>query len=590
MSRLRLWTPERRTLELQLLLPEPRTIAFERKPNGCFEKDVDAPEGSLYRLKIGDRELPDPASRFQPFGVHGPSQIVDPCRFRWHDSAWRGPTLEELSIYELHIGTFTPEGTFRAATTRLRYLRELGVTAVELMPLGEFPGRRGWGYDGVDLGAPAHIYGTPDDLRTFVDAAHSMGLAVLLDFVCNHLGPDGNYLPALSRHFFTEKHSTPWGSAVNFDGPESAAVRRFFLETARRWIEEYHLDGLRFDATHAIYDDSPQNILTEISSTLRGEFLNKRLLFIAEDERKLAKIVLPGSQGGWGLDGVWSDDFHHCLRRLLAGDREGYFGAFAGTVEELAGIVERGWRSAPQRGVRRESRIFCIQNHDQVGNRAYGERLNHQIDAPAYRAASALLLACPQTPLLFMGQEWAADSPFQYFTDLEGELGRRVTEGRREEFKRFREFRDPNARRSLPDPQAESTFLRSKLDWNEIQQEPHASFLRLYRAMLALRRSQPALRGSGALDVRTYEGSLLLLRRPPKDGATIAVAVQLKGTGRLDLPRGDWATLLSTEDPRFTSDPSALEGVLSGPRPFFRFARPGAVFLSLNANGERRPW
>ena len=470
---------------------------------GAFP-DVGA--GTCYRYQLDhDGPYPDPASRYQPHGVHGASMVLDPSAFRWSDAGWTGEPLHALVLYELHVGTFSSPGTFAGATSRLPQLRDLGITAVELMPVADFPGHRNWGYDGAALFAPARCYGTPDQLRQFVDTAHGLGIAVLLDVVYNHAGPDGSYLSRFSPYYFTNRHSSPWGEGVDVDGEYSAPVREFVIENALHWIHEYHMDGLRLDATHAIQDGSPRHLLAELTARVHESVSHRHVHVIAEDHRNLAMMVTPRRESGWGLDAVWADDFHHQMRRLLAGDSDGYYRDFSGTTADLATTLRQGWfftgrysehlrepRGTDPTAIPAPRFVVCLQNHDQVGNRARGERLHHQIDAAAFRAASVVLLTAPQTPLLFMGQEWAASSPFQYFTDHDEPLGRLVTEGRRREFRDFVAFADAGAGEGIPDPQAIATFLASRLDWAEREVEPHASMVRLHAALLAFRRTELA--------------------------------------------------------------------------------------------------
>jgi maltooligosyltrehalose trehalohydrolase len=431
----------------------PDVRALTRDNHGYWHgRFGDVMPGARYAYRIdGDpaRTFPDPASRSQPDGVHGFSEVVDPMVFRWTDDAWRPPPLDRLVFYELHVGTFTPEGTFTAAIAKLPYLKALGVSAIELMPVADFPGERNWGYDGVALFAPARCYGRPDDFRALVDQAHRHGLAVFLDVVYNHFGPDGAYANAFSRHYFTDAHRSPWGKGVNLDGVHSHDVRRFFIENALYWATEFHVDGLRLDATHALKDDSPTPFLADLAAAV-GAYAPRRVLLVAEDHRNLEALVRPLAAGGMGFDAVWADDFHHQARVHTAHDREGYYVDFTGSVHDLAETLRRGWFFRGQRstylsgargtdpsGLLPRQFVVCIQNHDQVGNRADGARLHHEIDPSAYRALSTLLLLAPQTPLLFMGQEWAATTPFQFFTDHNAELGLMVTAGRREEFGAF---------------------------------------------------------------------------------------------------------------------------------------------------------
>lgn len=492
--RFRVWAPAARTLEV--ILDSGRTIPMTLHPAGIFEAVADGIGPRIrYRYRVdGAAEYPDPASRLQPEGLHGPSIVVDPRHYAWHDQSWTGLAAGALVFYELHVGTFTPEGTLAAARERLPYLRDLGITAVELMPVGEFPGRWNWGYDPGAMFAPSRAYGTPDDLRALVDEAHRLGLAVFLDVVYNHFGPDGAYAAALSPAFFSPRHRTPWGAAINLDGEGSPAVRAFFIDNARHWLIEYHLDGLRLDATHAIVDESPVHFLAELAAAVRGVPGWPRYL-VAEDHRNLDRLVRRPDEGGYGLDAVWSDDYHHQVRRILTGQDDGYFADFTASTRELATIIRQGWlytgqhasffrgkRGTDPAGIPPHRFVHCVQNHDQVGNRPQGDRLTQAVGLPAYRAVSTLLLCAPQTPLLFMGQEWASRSPFLYFTDHAGELGRRVTEGRRREFRGFRGFE------TIPDPQDPATFQRSKLDWDEAATAPHAGILQLYRDLLYRRR------------------------------------------------------------------------------------------------------
>ncbi|CAN5664357.1 malto-oligosyltrehalose trehalohydrolase [soil metagenome] len=573
-TRFRVWAPSARTVDVILYGESERAVALQPSGDGYFEAQVSgAAAGDRYRYRLdGGDSFPDPASRFQPEGVHGPSEIVDPAVYNWSDGDWTGLDPDALVIYELHVGTFTPEGTFRSAIGKLDHLAELGVTAVEVMPIANFPGDRNWGYDGVQLFAPATAYGTPDDFKAFVDAAHGRGLGVILDVVYNHLGPEGNYIPAITGgRFFTDRHKTPWGDAVNFDGPNSGPVRDFVLHNALYWAHEYHVDGLRLDATHAIVDDSEVHILEEIARAMHA--LSPGRVVIAEDERNERRLVMRESEGGFGLDAVWADDLHHQLRRLTAGDSEGYFADYAGTLDAVAETLRKGWfdegqltpgrerRGTPAAGLRPAAFVHCIQNHDQVGNRALGERLNHEIPPPIYRALSALLLVSPYTPLLWMGQEWAATSPFQYFTDHPEELGRLVTEGRREEFKRFSAFQDPEGRKLIPDPQAVETFERSRLVWAEHEDPVHSGVLRLYRELLRLRATVPALRSCTRDSFRVGtigDEGLWLLRSGGGDDWLFVAA--LSGGMRADLEAAEetrsavgaaWHPSLWSEDRRF---------------------------------------
>lgn len=627
----RVWAPERSSVDLVIERPQGGAPASaEIRPLDSEEGGYwvgrfhDVGPGARYRYRLDgrpDQTFPDPASRSQPDGVHEASAVVDARTFDWRHDAWRAPALSDVVIYELHVGTFTADGTFRSAIDRLPYLADLGVTAIELMPVGDFPGARNWGYDGVAIFAPARCYGTPDDLRALVDAAHQHELAVYLDVVYNHLGPDGAYANAFSPYYFTDTHQTAWGAGVNFDGAHSPEVRRFFLENALHWVREYHVDGLRLDATHAMRDDSPVHFLAELTAVLRAH-APRRVLVVAEDHRNLARMLRPASDGGMGLDAVWADDFHHQVRVHTVGDREGYYADFTGTTDDLAATVRQGWFYTGQysehlqvpRGTNPETVyppqfVICIQNHDQIGNRADGARLHHQVDAATYRATTALLLLAPETPLLFMGQEWAASSPFQFFTDHHGELGRLVTEGRRREFAAFAAFADPAARDAIPDPQAQATFARSRLEWAEIERDVHARTLALYRRLIAFRRDCRALRHASretyrirALDAHTVALSFSFpstagvaeheLSAGPAD-RTLHVVVRLTGAGAAPLPidAGPPHVALTTEDAAFVEDGAsvpirwtcgrATAEVAANPGRTceVRFGRPGAIVL-----------
>lgn len=613
-ARFRVWAPETSKVAVVLLESTPRVIPLERFHDGTWGGYVAGVRaGDLYRYRIDQGEFPDPASRFQPEGVHGPSQVVDPFSFPWTDQNWRGLQHKDLVLYELHVGAFSPEGTFQGVTRRLSYLRELGVTAIELMPVADFPGERNWGYDGVDLFAPARVYGAPDDLRRLVDEAHRLGLAVFLDVVYNHLGPEGNYLPTFSSHYFSKAHKNPWGDALNFDRESSSMVRRFFIENAMHWIHEYHMDGLRLDATHAIIDDSRVQFVADLVTRVRESVHGRRTFVIAEDHRNLNYMVRPEGEGGWGLDGVWADDFHHEVRVALTGDREGYYRDFEGSMSRLADTLNKGWlycgqfsdylkehRGTDPTGIPPRRFVFCLQNHDQIGNRAFGERLHHQIDQAAFRAVSVLMLCAPATPLLFMGQEWSASSPFLYFTDHPEELGRCVTEGRRREFRHFRAFSDEAARQGIPDPQAESTFRRSRLNWEETCREPHLSMFRLYQALLAVRRAEPAIQHAEAGSFRAFalSESTLLLRQDAEGGPSVLAVIQRDGSAEIDLAGHPGLerlistrcqVILTTEDPPFAPDPLPPRIEVAGVAPRISFQRPSAVLLRAWTESDAAP-
>jgi maltooligosyltrehalose trehalohydrolase len=574
------------------------TYSTSPGPEGIAEFFVEgAGAGDRYVYSLdGSDPRPDPASRFQPDGVHGPSAVVDSHAYRWRHPLPPGRHAPELVIYELHLGAFTAAGTFAAACERLAALRDLGVTAIELMPVADFAGSRNWGYDGACLFAPSRAYGRPDDLRALVDCAHGLGLSVILDVVYNHLGPEGAYLPQFHPGYMTGRHATPWGDAVNLDGPGSNLVRAFIIDNALHWIDEYRFDGLRLDATHALVDDSPTHVVAELVDAVR-QASDRPVGIYAEDHRNLAALVEPREKGGWGLDGVWADDFHHIIRRHLAGDAHGYYEDFEGSCEELALTIRKGWLFAGQqtrrtkqcRGtdashVPMDKFIVCLQNHDQIGNRALGDRLHHGIGLPAWRAASVVLLTAPMTPLLFMGQEWAASSPFRYFTDLEPDLGRLVTEGRRYEFRSFPDFTDPLRRALIPDPQAPSTFEASRLDWEERARGDHAATLALYTELLRLRHAHSALAATAEVagDAAVIGRGTLVIRREAA-GERYSVVASLSAddaVAGIDTGTGaEPSVVLTTEERRFAPDSRPPRIDFNGGRTIIRFQRPGAVIL-----------
>jgi len=597
----RVWAPGATGVDV-ITFPDENPHALEAGGDGYHSGLVPGlVAGTRYMYRLDDTVLyPDPASRSQPEGVHGASEVVDPDAFRWTDAAWAGTPLSDLVIYELHIGTFTTGGSFDSAIEHLDAVARLGATAIEIMPIGEFAGSRNWGYDGVGLFAPASTYGGPYAFKRLVDAAHRRGLGVILDLVYNHLGPEGNYLRAMTAgRFFTDRHGTPWGDAINYDGADSGPVRDFVIQNALHWAHEYHVDGLRLDATHAIVDESPVHILRDLADALHA--IERPRLVIAEDERDESRLILPAIDGGYGLDAVWADDLHHQLRRLTAGDREGYFRRYRGTVDDVVATLCNGWyRDGAPPGVTRSAPsafVHCIQNHDQVGNRAMGERLDQDIPLPVYRALSTLLLLSPYTPLLWMGQEWAASTPFQFFTDFPKELGQLVTEGRRNEFKAFAAFADPAARRHIPDPQAEETFVRSRLRWEERSEAPHKGMLALYSELLAMRRTDPALRlrDRDHFSVTALGDGALALRRDSPDGDAILVVINLAGELRVGLdgrpattPPNErrWTRSLWTEDERFGGPGSEVR---FEPAELLVVPSPGAVVLySGNLEGNAR--
>ncbi|MST33711.1 malto-oligosyltrehalose trehalohydrolase, partial [Acidimicrobiaceae bacterium USS-CC1] len=560
MTTLRVWAPDHDRVEAVL---DDGRRAMEPCAGGWWRLELeDAGHGTRYRFSIdGGPPRPDPRSAWQPEGVDGPSAVVDHDAHRWADGAWKGARLASSVLYELHVGTFSEAGTFDGAIGHLDELVALGVDAVELLPVAEFGGSRGWGYDGVLLYAPHHGYGGPDGLKRLVDACHARGLAVVLDVVYNHLGPAGNYLAEYGP-YFTDRYHTPWGSAVNFDGPGSDEVRRFVLDNARQWLVDYHVDGLRLDAVHAIFDEGALHILEELAEVAHAiaDATGREKWVIAESDLNDPRLVRSPEAGGYGLDASWSDDFHHALHALLTGERDGYYADY-GSVAQLARALERvyvfGRDWSPLRG-RLHGRavgdlpgsrfLGYLQNHDQIGNRAVGERTAALLPPGRLRVAAALVLLAPFVPMLFQGEEWGASTPWQYFTDhTDPELGRAVREGRRREFAAF--GWDPE---QVPDPQDPATFAHSRLDRAEQGRSPHRELLAWHRALIGLRRARPELRVADRRQVRvewSEEGRWLVLWR-----AGVAVAANLADHPQALPVAGAPRLLLASEDGGVTVD------------------------------------
>jgi malto-oligosyltrehalose trehalohydrolase len=474
----RLWAPACEAASVVLGRKGDRAIAMQPQAGGWHVARVErAGAGTAYAFKVDHGDpVADPASRFNPWEPAGPSVVVDPRAFEWTDEAWRGRPWHEAVVYELHVGTFTPEGTFAAAIGKLDHLAEVGVTALEVMPVAAFSGARSWGYDGVLLFAPDASYGTPEDLKRFVAAAHARGIMVLLDVVYNHFGPEGNHLHRYAPQFFNEAHLTPWGAAINFDGEHSRTVRDFYVHNALYWIEEFHLDGLRLDAVHAIADDSPRHIVREIAHAVAaGPGRERRVHLVLENERNDATLL---ERREAHATSQWNDPWHHCAHVLCTGETRGYYGKFA---RDTARLLARSFAEGFDGRLPPDAFMPFLQNHDQVGNRAMGERLASLAPPAALRLATAALLLSPQVPLLFMGEELGATTPFLYFCDFHGELAAAVREGRRKEFAAFAEFADEVARASIPDPNAEATFLASKIDWTRADPETLATYASLLR-------------------------------------------------------------------------------------------------------------
>jgi maltooligosyltrehalose trehalohydrolase len=524
--RFRVWAPKRARVDV-VLEESGRSFPLMKDEAGYFSGLVPiATAGMLYRYRLDNGDAyPDPCSRYQPRGPHGPSLIVDPSTYAWRYPDWQGVRMQGQVIYELHVGTFTPEGTLDATIAQLDELKDCGVTVIELMPLAEFPGRWNWGYDGVDLFAPAHVYGDPDALKRFVDAAHERGLGVILDVVYNHFGPDGNYLPAFSDLYLTDRHPNEWGQAINFDGQGSGPVREFFIQNACYWITEFKLDGLRLDAVHAIYDDSPVHVLAELSRQARVAAGARSIVLIAECESQLITTIQSIEHGGWGLDGVWSDDFHHISRVALTGRGQAYYSDYRGTAQELLSVIKRGfvyqgqryqWQKKPRGTVVKNEPasgfVFYLQNHDQVANHLHGDRIHALASHARYRAIAALLLLAPETPMLFMGQEFGASNPFLFFADHHSDLAAKVYEGRKKFLAEFPEYATPEAQAAVPDPADEATFQRSCLDLSERRR--NAPIYRLHKDLLRLRRDDAILtrQDRRSLDGATLSPQALVLR------------------------------------------------------------------------------
>ena len=570
----RVWAPRARRVDV-VLESGAFALSLEPEPDGYHGGLVEAASvGTRYRFRLdAGAVLPDPASRCQPEGPHGPSCVVDPTTFQWTDGGWRGIRLEGQVIYEMHVGTFTPEGTWQAAARELQELARVGITVIELMPVADFPGRFGWGYDGVNLFAPTRLYGRPDDFRSFVNQAHAFGLGVILDVVYNHLGPDGNYLKEFSEHYFTDRYANEWGEAINFDGEHAGPVRDFFLSNAEYWIEEYHLDGLRLDATQQIFDASPEHILAALARRVRAAAGGRATLLVAENEPQDVRIVKPLEAGGYGLDAVWNDDFHHTAVVALTGMNAAYYSDYLGRPQEFVSAMKWGYlyqgqryrwqqkrRGTPTFGLSPAKFVTFIQNHDQIANSARGHR-RHLLTSPGrYKAMTALMLLGPGTPMLFQGQEFAASAPFLYFADHKPDLARQVRRGRADFLHQFPALAAPEMQAALPDPADIATFEKSKLDLSE--RTRNAEMYALHVDLLTIRREDPVLAAQrrGGLDgavlaleafvVRYFggeQGDRLLLVNLGRE-----LSVDPAPEPLLAAPTGaHWKVQWSSEDPRY---------------------------------------
>jgi len=597
----RVWAPECQHVDVVLEGDYPQSI-FPLTPeeNGYFSTIVPHLKAEmLYRYRLNkDQCYPDPCSRFQPQGPHGPSMIVEPHAYQWQDASWPGVRMQGQVIYEMHIGAFTAEGAFDAAARELPELQQLGVTLIEIMPVAEFPGRWNWGYDGVGLYAPSHTYGDHEAFKRFVDAAHKLKLGVILDVVYNHLGPDGNYLPVYSTQYFTDRYKNDWGQAINFDGPRSREVREFFIRNACYWIAEFHLDGLRLDATQDIHDASPMHVLAEISQRTREAAGGRPIVLIAENEPQQVICVTPIEQGGYGLDGMWNDDFHHAAQVALTGRREAYYADYRGQPQEFLSVMKYGflyqgqhyyWQQQPRGSVvtTQPASAFIIytQNHDQVANSLFGERITALTTPACYRALSALMLLAPETPMLFMGQEFGSSHPFLYFADHDNKtLAQNVYKGRKAFLAQFPSYSSLEAQDAVPDPGFPATFERSKLDFSE--RVAHASLYLFHQDLLRLRRDDSII---ARQDRRQLDGAVLgpaafVLRFFADAGDDRLLVINL-GVAFEYIPAPepllapcngrDWRVIWSSDDPRYGGpgivNPCSTEG--------WRLPGASAIFL-----------
>ncbi len=574
----RVWAPKAKNVDLVLESGAEKNAErsfhpLTREDGGYFSGTAEAGAGALYRFRINDAENfhPDPASRFQPQGPHGPSCIVDPTQFKWTDEKWRGVKMRGQIVYEMHIGTFTPEGTWRAAAEQLAELARIGITVIEMMPIADFPGNFGWGYDGVDLFAPTRLYGTPDDLRAFVDRAHSLGLAVILDVVYNHFGPDGNYLAVYSDDYLTRENENDWGDSINFDGANSGPVREFFITNGRYWIDEFHFDGFRFDATQSIYDKSDEYIIGAIGRAARQTAGKRSLILIAENESQETKLVRPRSEGGDDLDGLLNDDFHHSAVVALTGLREAYYTDYLGSPQEFISAAKYGylfqgqpysWQEAP-RGTPTfkaspEAFVAFIENHDQVANTAAGERLRFQTSPGRYRAMTALLLLGPWTPMLFQGQEFGASSPFIFFTDVgDGPMREAIRKGRFQFLAQFPSLAANEVQKRLPVPSDPKVFANCKLDFSK--RKKNKEFYDLHVDLLRLRREDSRFHEQrlGGVDGAVLGPASFVLRYFSKGNSDDRLLVVNFGERRVLTPAPEpllapplgleWETLWSSE-------------------------------------------
>ena len=574
--RFRLWAPAASRVDLKLNSGGPgRILPMRALEDGWHELTTDEGRaGSRYMFVIdGGPVVPDPASRYQAGDVHGWSVVVDPHAFSWRDDEWRGRPWHEAVLYELHVGAFSRSGRYHGVAEKLNALVDLGVTAIELMPVAEAPGGFNWGYDGAYLFAPEGSYGQPDDLKQLVEAAHRRGLMIFLDVVYNHFGPEGNYLSQYAAPFFTERHRTPWGAAINYDGDHSRVVRDFVVHNALYWLEEYNFDGLRLDAVHAIFDSGEPHILTKIATAVRDSITDRHVHLVLENDDNAAWLL--GGAGKAGFDAQWNDDIHHALHVVTTGQQDGYYCDYPQAIDHVGRALTEGFsyqgeesrhrcgarRGEPSRHLPPIAFVSFLQNHDQVGNNAMGERIGHVAPVAAVRAAAAVYLLAPSPPLIFMGEEWAASTPFLFFGDFGGQLAEAVREGRRAEFARFDAFRSPDARALIPDPTLPETFLRSKLDWCERDSAPHRDMLDFYRTLLSIRMREivPRLNGiRGGAGAYTRSGrGMLNAHWTLGDGSRLALRANLCGEAAA-APHAPPGRVLCTTHPEAVESRAAL--------------------------------
>ena len=585
----RVWAPKAQRVDLVLeasaaKTPKQTFHALEAEKGGYFSGSANTGAGARYWFRVNNNFYPDPASRFQPDGPHGPSCIVDPVQFRWTDSQWPGPAAAGLKgqiIYEMHVGTFTKKGTWRAASQQLEELAGIGITVIEMMPVADFPGKFGWGYDGVDLFAPSHLYGTPDDLRAFIDRAHSLGLGVILDVVYNHFGPDGNYLGIFSDDYLIRGNENEWGDAVNFDGPNSGPVREFFVTNGRHWIEEFHFDGFRFDALHAIRDRSSEYIIGAVGRAARKAADPRSIILIAENDRQEARMVQPRREGGDDLDGMWNDDFHHSAVVALTGRKEAYYEDYRGAPQEFISAAKYGflyqgqalsWRKALRGsstfGIPPEAFVCFIENHDQIANTGPGQRVRFQTSPARYRAMTALLLLGPWTALLFQGEEFGASSPFMFFADVgDASVRDAIRKGRAEWLAPFLSLSEEEARKTLPAPDDPEVFARCKLDFSE--REKNRQLYDLHIDLLKLRREDSRFRQqiSGHIDGAVLGTTSFVLRYFSKEDDDRLLLVNF-GERQVLHPASEpllapptgyrWETLWTSASPRYGGPGTAI--------------------------------